>query len=163
MCSIIYYVQLSTIRACLCTVFSTNFPIPLHTPWGTLGTPVSFALLVRCCGIEKIDRTIGTGSSGRVTWVVLVQARFPELVTDNPLKKSKTNCVQEVSRVASQLRVKWNTHGSCVLPVNGKPFDWFWLVTCGFFMVWYSRSCHKNTSLVLTTGRGFATLYLSFI
>jgi len=57
------------IQAFLSTFFSTAYPIPLCTPRGTLGTPVSFALLVRCCGIEKYDRNIGTGSSGRVTQV----------------------------------------------------------------------------------------------
>src|SRR6266487_5034586 len=57
------------IQAFLSTFFSTTYPIPLCTPRGTLGTPVSFALLVRCCGIEKYDRNIGTGSSGRVTQV----------------------------------------------------------------------------------------------
>ena len=86
--------------------FFHYLPIPLHTPRGTLGTPVSFALLVRCCGIVFILRKIGTGSSGRVTQVfALSPATRPVPYFKQP-SFGFLEPVQEVSRVASQLRVK---------------------------------------------------------
>ena len=115
--------------------------------------------------IVFILRKIGTGSSGRVTQV------FALSPATRPVPYFKQHSfvflepVQEVSRVASQLRVKWNTHGSCVLPVHGKPFDLFWLLTCWFFMVWYICKGHKkptwqqvgcfDTLVVVQTYRAF--------
>ncbi len=61
--------------------FSPLTPLPLSliilSTGVTLGTPVSFALLVRCCGIVFRYRNTGTGSSGRVTQVVRLRDRFP--------------------------------------------------------------------------------------
>ena len=72
--------DLYTFWAFLYTVFSTDSPTPLlknPLPRGYVGTPVSFALLVRCCGIVFRMRNTGTGSSGRVTQVVRLRDRFP--------------------------------------------------------------------------------------
>ena len=70
---------------CFSSVFSTSFPVPLYTPWGTLGTPVSFALLVRCfASIFSIVVSHRFCSSGRVTQVVHLQGWFPILHTASP-------------------------------------------------------------------------------
>jgi hypothetical protein len=66
-------------------------PLPLSliilSPGVTLGTPVSFALLVRCYGIVFRYRNTGTGSSGRVTQVFALSPAtrpVPYLAKDIP-------------------------------------------------------------------------------